>query len=315
MRESRYRDAVTEQPPLFGVYGAPPRDVVEAASGATQFSPLVPGSAVLEDLADGALADITLLAPPGTVERRYVMAQSLRALAPGGRLAIAAPKDKGGSRLKKELEAFGCAVNEDSRRHHRICVVRRPEAPVGLDAAIADGAPRFHEGLNAWTQPGVFSWDRVDPGSALLAKTMTPPAGKGADFGAGIGFLSKAALASPKLESLLLIDSDRRAVEAARRNIDDPRATILWGDVRTAAIEPGSLDFVIMNPPFHDGGSEDKQLGQAFIRRAADVLRRSGTLWLVANRHLPYEKVLAEVFKTSPSRADTGGYKVFEARK
>lgn len=306
---------MTDQTDIHAVYGAPPRDVVEAAAGATQFSPLSPGSAALEDLAPGALSDITLLAPPGTVERRYVMAQALRALAPGGRLAVAAPKDKGGSRLRKELEAFGCAVGEDSRRHHRICVVRRPSAPAGLDAAIADGAPRFHEGLNAWTQPGVFSWDRVDPGSALLAKTMIPLAGKGADFGAGIGFLSKVALASPKLESLLLIDSDRRAVEAARRNIDDPRATIHWGDVRTAAIEPGSLDFVIMNPPFHDGGTEDRQLGQAFIRRAADVLRRGGTLWLVANRHLPYEKVLAEVFKTAPSRADTGGYKVFEARK
>src|SRR3990167_4029293 len=302
----RYRVRVTEQSLLFGVYGAPPRDVVEPTAGAVKFSPLVPGAGRLEDLAEGSLAGISLLAPPGTVERRYAMALSLRALSPQGRLTIAAPKDKGGSRLRRGV---------GSRRPHRICVARKPAAPQGLDLAIADGAPRFHEGLGAWTQPGVFSWDRVDPGTALLAKTMGPLAGKGADFGAGIGFLAKAALASSKLESLLLIDSDRRAVEAARRNIEDPRATILWGDVRTAAIEPGSLDFVIMNPPFHDGGAEDKQLGQAFIRRAADVLRRSGTLWLVANRHLPYEKVLAEVFKTAPSRADTCGYKVFEARK
>lgn len=306
---------MTEQSDIHGVYGAPPRDVIEPTAGAVQLSPLVPGAARLEDLADGALAGVSLLAPPGTVERRYAMAQSLRALSPEGRLTIAAPKDKGGSRLRKELEAFGCAVNEDSRRHHRICTVRRPAAPVGLDQAIADGAPRFDEGLGAWTQPGVFSWDRIDPGSALLAQTMTPLAGKGADFGAGVGYLSRAALASPKVESLLLIDSDRRAVEAARRNIDNPRATILWADVRTAAIEPGSLDFVIMNPPFHDGGSEDKQLGQAFIRQAAGALRRSGTLWLVANRHLPYEKVLAEVFKLVTPRADTGGYKVFEARR
>ncbi|MFA7264689.1 MAG: class I SAM-dependent methyltransferase [Caulobacter sp.] len=306
---------MTEQTEIHGVYGAPPREVAEAAAGATQFSPLVPGAERLEDLAEGALAGLTVLAPPGTVERRHVMALGLRALSPTGRLIIAAPKDKGGSRLKKELEAFGCAVNEDSRRHHRICTVRRPDAPVGLDAAIADGAPRFSEALGAWTQPGVFSWDRIDPGSALLAKTLTPLAGKGADFGAGIGVLAKAALASPKVESLLLIDSDRRAVEAARRNIDDPRATVLWADVRTAGIEPGSLDFVIMNPPFHDGGTEDKQLGQAFIRQAAGALRRSGTLWLVANRHLPYEKVLAEVFKLVTPRADTGGYKVFEARR
>ena len=306
---------MTEQSPLFGVYGAPPREVIEPIAGAVQFSPFVPGAERLEDLTEGALAGVSLLAPPGTVERRYAMALSLKALSPEGRLTIAAPKDKGGSRLRKELEAFGCVVNEDSRRHHRICVARRPATPTGLDEAVADGAARFSETLEAWTQPGVFSWDRVDPGSALLVKTMTPLAGKGADFGAGIGFLSKAALASPKLQSLLLIDTDRRAVEAARKNIDDPRASVLWADVRTAAIEPGSLDFVIMNPPFHDGGAEDKQLGQAFIRRAADVLRRSGTLWLVGNRHLPYEKVLAEVFKTATSRADTGGYKVFEARK
>ena len=32
------------------------------------------------------------------------------------------------------------------------------------------------------------------------------------------------------------------------------------------------LDFVVMNPPFHDGGTEDRSLGEAFIRRAAAVL-------------------------------------------
>lgn len=306
---------MTDQTDLHGVYGAPPRDVAEAPAGATQFSPLVPGAGKLEDLAEGALDSLTLLAPPGTVERRYVVALGLKALAPQGRLTIAAPKDKGGSRLKKELEAFGCLVNEDSRRHHRICVVRKPDAPLGLDAAIAEGAPGFVEAVDGWTQPGVFSWDRIDPGSALLAKTLPPMAGKGADFGCGVGVLAKAVLAAPKVESLLLIDLDRRAIEAARRNIEDPRATFAWTDVRSAGIEPGSLDFVVMNPPFHDGGTEDKQLGQTFIRQAANALRRSGTLWLVANRHLPYEKVLAEVFKVVTPRVDTGGYKIFEARR
>ena len=306
---------MTEQTELHGVYGAPPREVAEAPAGATQFSPLVPGAGKLEDLAEGALASLTLLAPPGTVERRYAVALGLKALAPGGRLTIAAPKDKGGSRLKKELEAFGCLVNEDSRRHHRICVVRKPDAPQGLDAAIAEGAPRFVEAVDGWTQPGVFSWDRIDPGSALLAKTLPPMAGKGADFGCGVGVLARAVLAAPKVESLMLVDLDRRAIEAARRNIEDPRANFAWTDVRSAGIEPGSLDFVVMNPPFHDGGTEDKQLGQTFIRQAANALRRSGTLWLVANRHLPYERVLAEVFKVVTPRVDTGGYKIFEARR
>lgn len=306
---------MTEPSEQHGVYGAPPREVVETPTGAIRFSPLAPGSADLEAAEPGSLASITLLAPPGTIERRYTLALALRALAPNGRLTVAAPKDKGGSRLRKDLEAFGCAVNEDGRRHHRICVTRRPETPVDLDAAIVEGAPRLSEQLGLWTQPGVFSWDRIDPGSVLLLKSLPPLNGKGADLGAGIGVLAHAVLASPKVETLILIDIDRRAVEAAKRNVSDPRAEILWADVRQTGIEPGSLDFVVMNPPFHDGGIEDKNLGQTFIRQAASLLRKGGVLWLVANRHLPYEAVLGEVFRSATPRADAGGFKVIEAVK
>jgi len=62
-------------------------------------------------------------------------------------------------------------------------------------------------------------------------------------------------------------------------------------------------------------GLKTLELGQTFIRQAASLLRRGGVLWLVANRHLPYEKVLAELFRTATPRQDTGGYKVFEAIK
>lgn len=306
---------MTDTPDTHAVFGAPPRDVVETPAGALRISPLTPGSPTLEDLAPGSLDGVTMLAPPGTAERRYALALSLRALKTGGRLVAAAPKDKGGSRLRKELEALGCTVNEDSRRHHRIATAKAPAAPVGLDAAIAEGAPRLHPGLGLWTQPGVFSWDRVDPGSALLVKTLPPMAGKGADLGAGIGLLAHAVLASPKVEQLTLVEIDGRAVEAAKRNVGDPRAQVLWADVRSTGIAPASLDFVVMNPPFHDAGTEDKALGQAFIRQAASLLRKGGVLWLVANRHLPYEHVLGELFRNVQPRADTGGYKVIEAIK
>jgi 16S rRNA (guanine1207-N2)-methyltransferase len=75
------------------------------------------------------------------------------------------------------------------------------------------------------------------------------------------------------------------------------------------------LDFVVMNPPFHDGGAEDRALGIAFIEAAARMLAKRGVCWLVANRHLPYEAALAGVFATVTVRAEGGGYKIFEARK
>ncbi len=69
------------------------------------------------------------------------------------------------------------------------------------------------------------------------------------------------------------------------------------------------------NPPFHDGGAEDQALGKIFIQRAADSLRSGGTLWLVANAHLPYEATLRERFRSVETVAQEGGYKVFEARR
>ena len=77
----------------------------------------------------------------------------------------------------------------------------------------------------------------------------------------------------------------------------------------------GGLDFIVMNPPFHHSGSEDQTLGQRFIARAAALLRKGGTCWLTANRHLPYEAVLKPLFKRVAPLADVGGYKIFEAQK
>jgi 16S rRNA (guanine1207-N2)-methyltransferase len=86
--------------------------------------------------------------------------------------------------------------------------------------------------------------------------------------------------------------------------------------VRAGLGDLAALDFVVMNPPFHDGGVEDRALGQAFIRAAHRMLRPGGALWLVANRGLPYEAVLAELFgaRVTP-RGEAGGYKVLEARR
>ena len=85
-------DPISARP---GVYGHPPADLAAVPDGAVQLSPLVPGSAVLEDLAPGALGSLTVLAPPGTLERRAALALGLRALPPGASLTVLAPKEIG----------------------------------------------------------------------------------------------------------------------------------------------------------------------------------------------------------------------------
>ncbi len=303
---------------LFGLFGAPLPELATVPADAVQLSPLMPGARVLEDVAEASLTGLVMTAPPGTLERRYALALGLRALKPGAALTAMAPKEKGGNRIANELESFGCDAQTESRRHQRITKTVRPEslsaeAEAAIASALAAGGPCFVENLSLWSQPGVFSWDRIDPGTALLLSVLPSFAGRGADLGCGIGVIARAVLASASVSRIELIDIDRRAITAARQNITDSRAAFHWADVRRLS-DMDNLDFVVMNPPFHDGGLEDRALGASFVRECHRILRAGGTAWLVANRHLPYESVLS-VFSQTGLRAERDGYKVYEATK
>lgn len=301
-------------PELLNAYGAPPLEITGDLSRLPQFSPLTPGALALDDAAPRSLDTLVMLAPPGTIERRAALALALRVLKEDACLVALAPKDKGGSRLAGDLESLGCTFEESSKRHHRICITRDKGQADKIAQAIADGAPRFDEELGLWTQPGVFSWNRIDPGSALLVAHLPDLSGRGLDLGSGLGVLSHAVLRSPKVSALTLVELDARALACSRRNVSDGRAHFLQADARRLTdANLKALDFVVMNPPFHDGGAEDKSLGQSFIKTAAGALRKGGALYAVANRHLPYENVLKEHFRRVNLVAEEAGFKLFVA--
>lgn len=298
-----------------GAYGWPPSSLAQVPADAIQLSPFDPVGSSLEALVDESLDSVVLVLPPGTIERRYVLAQALRALRPGGALTALAPKNRGGTRLAAELKSFGCDPAEEARRHHRICSCARPSAPRGLGEAISLGGPQIVPRLGLWSQPGVFSWDRIDAGSALLMESGLSFTGKGADIGCGLGGLGRKALEARTVTGIVLADIDARAVAAARRNVTDPRASFIHADIRQSTAALADLDFVVMNPPFHAGGLRNHALGQEFIACAAAALRKGGTCRLVANAALPYEVALAEVFSKVVQIGRGGGYKLFEAIK
>jgi 16S rRNA (guanine1207-N2)-methyltransferase len=70
-----------------------------------------------------------------------------------------------------------------------------------------------------------------------------------------------------------------------------------------------------MNPPFHAGRATDPSLGRAFIQSAARILAPNGKLWMVANRHLPYETTLSECFRNVDMIGGNGAFKVFHANR
>ncbi|ETX16020.1 MFS transporter [Roseivivax halodurans JCM 10272] len=165
------------------------------------------------------------------------------------------------------------------------------------------------------TGPGVFSADGIDPASAALAEALPEKLGpRVADLGAGWGYLATQILKRDSVKVLHLVEADRIALDCATRNAPDPRAVLHWDDARTwRAPEP--LDSVVMNPPFHEGRAADPGLGRAFIATAARILTPGGTLWMVANRHLPYETVLEDAFRDVSELGGDRRFKILSAAR
>ena len=166
-----------------------------------------------------------------------------------------------------------------------------------------------------YTSAGVFSEGSVDKGSALLAAALPPklPA-RMADFGAGWGYLSQAVLERDSVKSLDLIEAEALSLECARLNVSDPRASFVWGDATQHRAEKG-YDGIIMNPPFHTSRDAQPAIGQAFITGAARALASHGKLWMVANRHLPYEAHLRDHFRNVDELPGNGAFKIFHATR
>ena len=295
------------------LYGDIPENLVAKPIDGLQVSPVHPGAVPLEALKSATYDGLIMRAPANTVERRHEIAHALRALKVGAPICVLAPKDRGGTRLAKELMAFGVHGRDQPKHHHRIVTGFCPEALIGLDEAINVGQLRLVSSLGLLSQPGLFSWDRLDIGTSCLLHVLPQLSGRIGDFGCGSGVLSKAVLAHPGVTAVTGFDLDRRAITAATANITDPRFSGVWVDLCRDGPGVSNLDAIVMNPPFHFAGKEDPSIGLRMIERAASALRPGGTLWLTANRHLPYEGVLRARFKSVTLCSEAQGFKVYQA--
>lgn len=261
---------------------------------------------------------VLALLPRNIDEARGLVAHSITILEEGGTFLCAAANDAGGGRIKKILEEFGLTgIANQSKNHARVVwgVKAATNEQAVKEALRTGGAQKILDG-SLWSMPGLFSWDRVDKGSRLLAECLPDDlGGRGADFGCGYGWLARFLMDHSKgIEHLCCIDADARAIEMCKKNLAGfPHVDYLWADLTAPLSSPGGLDFIIMNPPFHEGKNADAGIGQHFIATAAQSLKKGGQLWMVANAHLPYEKALGDHFSVVEKIKEAQGFKIYKA--
>lgn len=256
---------------------------------------------------EGAFAAALVFVPRAKAEARALIAQ---AVALGGPVWVDGQKHDGIDSLLKECRKHAEVGAPFSKAHGKFFELRAE----AIEDWLPSG-PRLLPG-GFQTVPGVFSADAVDRGSALLAGAFpTKLKGRVADLGAGWGYLAAQALGDHEaITEMHLIEAEHDALECARANIADPRARFHWADA-THFQPDHAFDVILCNPPFHTTRSADPAIGVAFMAAAARTLTPSGQLLLVANRHLPYERSLAEMFREVDEIAGDNGFKILRARR
>jgi 16S rRNA (guanine1207-N2)-methyltransferase len=286
-----------------------PHDALKAAG----YTLLPPGTETFDPAA------LTLILPPRQKdEARGLYARAMLAAPEGGVVLACLPNTLGAKTAEKTLGEIAGETQNLSKHKCRAFWARKDSAVFNTklaEAWVAADQPQPVADGAMWSRPGLFSWDRVDAGSELLAECIPEDIkGAGADFGAGQGYITGEVLNHcRRITHMDLFEAEHRAIVCAQKTLEDhANVTITWADV-TRDVGSSVYDFILMNPPFHTGRTDAVNLGQAFIQAAAKALKPGGALYMVANRHLPYEATLAACFKAYEIIEDSGGYKVIRA--
>jgi 16S rRNA G1207 methylase RsmC len=164
------------------------------------------------------------------------------------------------------------------------------------------------------TSTGVFSGNRLDPGTSVLLHKVVPPDAPGVflDLGCGYGPIS-AVLAQREDAEVWAVDVNRRALDLTRRNTAKAP-----GKVHVAVPEdvPAEVRFdeIWSNPPIKVGKETLHELLETWLPRLKD----GGVAWLVVSKHLGADSLarwLGEHGWEVDKHASSKGYRVLKVER
>lgn len=248
------------------------------------------------------------------------IADAIERVKPAGLIVAAGGNEDGIASLRKRVAGLIELEGQMPKYHGIAFWFRRPENAADILAALRKGNGETLVEGRFRTMPGMFSHDRVDTGSKLLADNLPADlSGKVADFCAGWGYLAAEVLRrAPGVKQIDLYEADFASVEAAKLNLagagHSAAGNFFWHDLLGEPVTE-RYDAIVMNPPFHKARAAEPLIGQGMIKAAAAALRRGGRLLMVANTALPYEAVLNTQFGGHKEIARDGGFKVLAATR
>lgn len=172
------------------------------------------------------------------------------------------------------------------------------------------------------SKPGIFGANKIDKGSELMMQALKAylddnPLNENAsllDLGCGYGYLS---IEASKLgfSSIDGTDNCAGAVIACKANFKKNNIT---GNViadNCAKHIKKTYDWVLCNPPFHQGFEHDKHLIEKFVKSASNHLTDEGLACFVVNQFIGIDKMVEKYFSSSQQLTIDKGFKITLCKK
>ena len=267
--------------------------------------------------------DLVLLIPSKDKKQSLGwMAQAFEHLSDNGKVMVACENQYGAKSYESALKKLAGHAGSSSKSKCRLFSAKKT-ATLNVELQqqwLDESKPSMMDSHGLWAQAGLFSWKTADIGSQLLLKHLPVFQGKGMDLCCGYGLLSAHILkTSPNITHMHLVEAESLALDCAKKNVveydsDSVSLSFHHLDAVNESL-PKHLNFVVCNPPFHTGQNRDVELGQTIVKKACGALTHGGELYLVANRQLPYEKILKEYLREVECLAAGDGFKVLRGKK
>jgi len=260
--------------------------------------------------------------------RRWLM-QAYQALVLGGTLYLAGSNNSGiQSAIKDAMEIFGTGRILAYKKGNRIAQLVKqsddlPQPDWALSPGIAPGSwvefsiQLNDHGFQIRSLPGIFSFDHLDAGTKLLLSIIKIQSGaKVLDLGCGYGVIGMFA-AFHGAGWVDFVDNDLLAIASCKASLavnQISNATIFTGDL-LAPVYSKKFDLILSNPPFHAGQAVDFQIAEAMVRQSYRALNPDGRMTIVANRFIPYDRLINEIFGNVSCLFESGRFHVLSGIK
>lgn len=250
--------------------------------------------------------------------------ESLRHLEEGGCLHLIGNKDDGIRTHGRNAEKV-FASPEHAKKHgdaYHILLRKLADdaasSPQWLDCKdYAKLRPCTVGDFHFMSKPGVFGWNKVDRGSQLLGDYVhkhlpkKKDLGSVLDLGCGYGYLLLACADLP-FSQRFASDNNAAAFDAASASFAKAHIDVQLSLDDCAQQLQTQVDWILCNPPFHQGFQTNSKMSEKFIQQMRRLLKPKGKAFVVVNQFIPLERLAQDIFVNIDVVAQEHGFKLVQ---